>query len=110
LRWQAGGEAGNATEVASEHHSATKELEDAEAAPDDGWRRLSAVVHSTAHDTEDRHGGSHPRSMAASCRVREAHHVGTVLGVVPVGLGGGVERLTAGGVLAVAGPCAGWFS
>jgi hypothetical protein len=50
---QGGGEAGNAVEVASEHHGATEELGDMKEALDDGWRRLSAVVHSAAHDTEE---------------------------------------------------------
>jgi hypothetical protein len=80
-------------------------------APDNGWRRLSVVVRSVAHDTEeDRRGGSHPRSMAAGCGVREAHHVGAVLRVVSAGLGGGAERLAADNVLVVAGLGVGWFS
>jgi hypothetical protein len=87
---QAGGEAGNAAEVAGERHGIIEELGDVKPAPDNGWRRLSVVVRSVAHDTEeDRRGGSHPRSMAAGCGVREAHHIGAVLRVVSAGLGGG---------------------
>jgi hypothetical protein len=60
-RWQAGGEARNAGEC----HGATEELGDMKEALDDGWRKLSTVVCSVAHDTEEnRRGGSHPRSMA----------------------------------------------
>jgi hypothetical protein len=64
----------------------TGELGDAKEAPDDGWRRLPVVVRSAVHDTEEiRREGSHPRSVAASCRVGEAHHIDVVLGEVPAG-------------------------
>jgi hypothetical protein len=69
------------------------------------------VVRSVAHDTEeDRCGGSHPRSMAAGCGVREVHHVSAVLRVVSAGVAGAVERLATDNVLATAGSGAGWFS
>jgi hypothetical protein len=64
-RWQARGEVRNAAEVASECHGATEELGDTKEALDDGWRKLSTVVCSVVHDTEEnRRGGSRPRSMA----------------------------------------------
>jgi hypothetical protein len=108
---QAGGEAGNTAEVAGDSHGATEELGDAKSAPDNGWRRMSVVVRSVAHDTEeDQRGGSHPWSMAAGCGVREVHHVGAVLRVVSAGVAGAVERLATDNVLATAGSGAGWFS
>jgi hypothetical protein len=85
-RRQAGGEAGNAAEVASARHGATGELGDVKEAPNDRWRRLSVVVRSTAHDIEEiQREGSHPRSVAVGCRVGEAHHVDVVLGEVSAG-------------------------
>jgi hypothetical protein len=42
LRWQARGEAGNNGDVVGEHHSVVVELEDEEAAPDSGRRRLAS--------------------------------------------------------------------
>jgi hypothetical protein len=92
---QARGEARNAAEVAGECHGATEELGDAKEAPDDGWSRLSAVVRSAAHDTEEnRRGGSHPRSMAGGCWVGEAHHVGVVLKEVPAGMARARDHLS----------------
>jgi hypothetical protein len=83
-RWQVGEEAGNAAEVAGERHGATDELGDANEAPNNEWRRLSAVVRSAAHDTEqNRHGRSLPWPMATGCRVGEVHHISVVLGEVP---------------------------
>jgi hypothetical protein len=92
---RAGGEAGNAAEVADEHHGATEELGDAKEAPDDRWRRLFAVVRSAVHDTkENQCGGSRARSMVAGCRVREAHHVRVVLRVVPAGTARAIDHLS----------------
>jgi hypothetical protein len=86
---------GNAAEVDGERHGATEELGDAKETPDDGWRRLSVVVRSAAHDTEEnRHGGSRPRSMAAGYRGREVHHVGVVLREVPVGMARARDHLS----------------
>jgi hypothetical protein len=62
---------------------------------DDGWRRLSAVVHSAAHDTEEnQRGGSRPQSMVAICQVREAHHISVVLGEVPTGMAQARDHLS----------------
>jgi hypothetical protein len=78
---------GNTAEVTGECHGATEELGDVEEALDDGWRRLSTVVCSAAHDTEEnRSRGSRPPSMAAGCQFGEVHHVGGVLGEVPAGM------------------------
>jgi hypothetical protein len=53
------------------------------------------VVRSATHDTEEnRHGGSRPRSMVASCRVGEVHHVGMVLGEVPAGMARARDQLS----------------
>jgi hypothetical protein len=109
---QAGGEAGNAVEVAGERHGVIEELGDAKPAPDNGWRRLSVVVRSVAHDTEeDRCGGSHPRSMqlvaGSERRTTSVQYSG---GCRLDWVGGGAERLVADNVLAIAGLGAGWFS
>jgi hypothetical protein len=105
LRWQAGGEVRNAAEVVSECHNTTVELRDVKAAPDDGWRMLTTVVRSAAHDTKDAcHGGSHLWSMATDCGDGEVHHIGAVLGVVPHGLGG-----QSGSLLTPVGSGGGWW-
>jgi hypothetical protein len=53
------------------------------------------MVRSAAHDTEEnRRGGSRPRSMAAGCRVREAHHVGGILEEVPAGMARARDHLS----------------